>query len=98
MDVQTALYFAGAAGSALGLVGLWAWNHTHKRIDDAWEHLDNKAQNDELDRVRDTQQKMFEQMRQHDAEDRTRHETVLTGIAKMEGRLDMILHEIRNKK
>ena len=53
-DPGTVLWIAGGLGTALSLIALWAWNHTHKRIDDAWKAIDEKASNAELTRQRDT--------------------------------------------
>lgn len=52
-DAGTVLWIAGGLGTAVGLMAVWAWNHTHKRIDEAWKAIDEKASAREVDRQRD---------------------------------------------
>lgn len=81
--------------AALGWLIRWAWTHTHKRIDDAWTAIDHKASNDELLRVRDTQITIFDQLRQHDSEDRKRFEGLQVGMGRIEGKVDALLSRRR---
>lgn len=96
-------------GSVLILLATWAWNHTHKRIDDTttssnkrfdevWKTMDEKAPLAELTRARDTQVEIFEQIRAHDAEDRNRHTELVGKIGRLEGMLDLVLQELRRPK
>ena len=108
MSVDTILYIAGGLGAGLAFFGGWAWNHTHKRIDDCTayvgrevdnlsEQIEKKADNIELTRARDTQVSIFEQFRQHELEDRHQHATVLTAIGRLEGKMDALLARKRGE-
>lgn len=97
-DPATVLWIASGLGGALTLVAVWAWYHTHKRIDDAWREIDGKADNVELTRTRDAQQLIFEQIREHDGEDRNRHVELVSKISRLEGILDLVLQELRRPK
>ena len=61
-DPGTVLWIAGGLGSVLMVVCLWAWNHTHARIDKAWDAIDEKASNAELIRQRDTVVAVFDRL------------------------------------
>ena len=90
-DPATVLWIAGGLAGALSLVAVWAWNHTHKRIDDVTDDLDKKAENVELTRVRDTQNQIFEQIRQHDSQDRERHVQLIGSIGELKGKVDTLV-------
>lgn len=95
-EAVAALAVAGVL-AALGWLIKWAWAHTHKRIDDAWAALDQKAPNDELLRVRDTQITIFDHLRQHDSEDRKRFEGLQVGMGRIEGKVDALLTRRRGE-
>ena len=90
-DAATVLWIAGGLAGALSLVAVWAWNHTHKRIDDVNGSLKEKAENTELTRVRDTQNLIFEQIRDHDAQDRERHVQLIGSIGELKGKVDTLV-------
>ena len=77
--------------ASLGWLIRWAWGHTHKRIDDAWEAIDGKAPNMELARVRDTQKDIFETFSTHDRDDKERHAQVVQQLGRVEGKVDALL-------
>lgn len=91
MEHQLLVWIVSGLGASLSLIAVWAWNHTHKRIDDAWEALDEKAPNEELTRVRNTQVEIFTQLREHDKQDQQRHTEIITSVARLEGKLDTLL-------
>ena len=49
-------------GVALTALATWAWNHTHKRIDNVDTKADAKADNAEVDRHRDHIAKLFDKL------------------------------------
>lgn len=76
--------------------------HADKRVDDMTayvgrelvtlsELIERKADNAELNRARDAQVNIFDQLRQHELEDRNQHGTVLTAIGRLEGKMDALL-------
>lgn len=95
-DSATVVWIAGGLGGALSIVAMWAWNHTHKRIDDVSDGLKGKAENSELTRVRDTQSDIFDQIREHDQQDRERHTQVIQSLGRLEGKVDGLL--MRDRK
>lgn len=66
-------------------------NFAGKAIDELWEHVKGLAPDTELQRVRLVQRDIFAKIDAHDKEDRDRHEEVIKGIARLEGKLDALL-------
>lgn len=95
-EAIAALAVAGVL-AALGWLARWAWGHTHKRIDDAWTAIGTKAPNEELLRARDTQVSIFDQLREHDSEDRKRFEGLQIGMGRIEGKVDALLTRRRDE-
>lgn len=95
-DADTVLWIAGGLASSLTLIAMWAWSHTHKRIDDVSDGLKGKAENSELTRVRDTQSDIFQQIREHDQQDRERHTQLIHSLGRLEGKVDGLL--MRDRK
>lgn len=91
MDVETALWIAGASVAALSAIARWAWVHTHERINQSFTELSGKASNAELLRVRDAQKDTFDLIRDHDKEDRDRHEKIVATMGRLEGKMDALL-------
>ncbi len=96
-EARIILWVAGGMGTALTLIATWAWSHTHKRIDDAWKEIDEKADNEELIRARDSLVSIFEQFRIHDKDDRDRHVELVGNLSRVEGKLELVLAELRRK-
>ena len=64
---------------AVGAVAI-VWKANAIRMDDMQKQIESKAAGAEVERQRDTQAKLFDIMREHEAEDRTRHEQLLEKI------------------
>lgn len=94
LETIAALAVAGVL-AALGWLARWAWGHTHKRIDDAWSAIDQKAPNEELTRVRNTQTAIFEKFDKHDKDDRDRHTQIVMGLGRVEGKVEALLNRKR---
>lgn len=78
-DASTVVWIAGGMGVALTGLGTWAWGHTHKRIDDAWKAIDDKADDEELTRQRDNTAEVFDRLGQVEVSC-ARIEATLAGI------------------
>lgn len=80
MDAATALWIASGLGVALTALAKWAWDTTHDEIKKIRQLAEGKASMDEVNRLRDTQSSIFSIIREHEAEDRSRHGQLIDRI------------------
>lgn len=67
-----------------------------KSVDKLWESMKTKANNSELIRARDAQIQLGEKFDAHAQEDRERFEKIISGVARLEGKMDSLLIRKRN--
>lgn len=88
MDLATAQVVTGGA-LVIGVAGFilrWAWTHTHKRIDDTHAEMQR------------TTSAIFEQMREHDREDRSRHDEVIRVTTRISTQMDRFISDLESEK
>lgn len=88
MDLATAQTLAGGA-LVIGLAGFimrWAWTHTHKRIDDTHAEMQR------------TTTELFEQLREHDHEDRSRHDEVIRVTTRIGTQMERFISDLDSEK
>ena len=100
-DPGTVLWVASGVGGVAIIFGTWVWQSNGDKIKanaEAVKLLDaQKADDKELTRVRDQQVEIFKIIRNHEAEDRTRHEQLIRVMNDNQREIINLINERRIK-
>lgn len=97
-DNEMVLWIASGLGVAVMALGKAAWDTARQKIDEARLLAETKADAKELDRVRNHQADIFKLIREHEAEDRQRHEQLLDRINTGQQQILERLDQRRNRR
>lgn len=72
----------GSVVAFLWFIARWAWLATHKRIDEAYRSCENIA----------------DRLREHDREDRERHDVVIKATTRLETQMERFVSDMTSEK